>query len=132
MECFSRPDSTHIRLVAFKDTAKSSQSSICSYLVLLFTEHTLSHYRLASYHLAMASYASCRANSFSFAIYHSCAYWPGYFSPGIVSSGKSAVTFFLAKEKIPGSSFYYHDEFFYWCGDRTRKSPENKFLGYYC
>src|SRR6266480_3135780 len=106
MECFSRPDSTHIRLVAFKDTAKSSQSSICSYLVLLFTEHTLSHYRLASYHLAMASYASCSANS--------------------------AGTFFLAKEKIPGSSLDYLDEFFYWCGDRARKSPENKFLGYCC
>src|SRR6266702_930335 len=132
MECLSRPDSTHVRLVAFNNAAKNTQSSICSYLVLLFTKHTLSHYRPASYHLAMASYASCRANSFSFAIYHSRAYWPGCFSPGIVSSGKSAVTFFLAKEKIPGSSLYSLDEFFYWRGDRARKSPENKFLGYCC
>src|SRR6266567_782350 len=63
MECLSRPDSTHVRLVAFNNAAKNTQSSICSYLVLLFTKHTLSHYRPASYHLAMASYASCRANS---------------------------------------------------------------------
>src|SRR2546429_6176605 len=65
------------------------------------------NYRLASYHLAMASYASCWANSVSFAIYHSCAYWAGYLSPGSVSSGKNAVTFFLAKETIPGSSLDY-------------------------
>src|SRR5207245_11255628 len=128
MECFSRPDSTHIRLVAFKDTAKSSQSSICSYLVLLFTEHTLSHYRLASYHLAMASYASCRANSFSFAIYHPCAYWPGYFSPGAISSGKSAGTFFLAEEKIHGSSFYSRYEFFYWPVMLDGKCPWKEFV----
>src|SRR6266705_619175 len=69
----------------------------------------------------MASYASCRANSFSFAIYHSCAYWPGYFSPGIVSSGKSAVTFFLAEEKIPGSYLYSLNEFFNGHGDVPRR-----------
>src|SRR5438874_11735909 len=125
MECLSRPYSTHFRLATFNNASKSSQSSICSYLVLLFTKHALSYYRLASYHLAMASYTSCWANSVSFAIYYSCACWPGHLSPGAVSSGKRAVTFFLAKEKIPGSSFYCHDQFFYWPGDRARKGPEN-------